>query len=129
MRILQYAHWWILWGILIVGLIAIVKFAQGYMSGRAFTATDRRLLTGFSGLMDLQATLGLIFFLLSGFAGAGFPVNRILHGITMLAAVLVAHLSGHGESADHRTRFLNSFYILLGSFALMMIGVTLVSDR
>ena len=81
MRILLYAHWWIPWGILVVGLIAIIKFARGYMNGRSFTAA------------------------------------------------LVAHLTRRWESADDQTRFLNNFYVLLASFALMMIGVTLVSDH
>jgi len=128
-RILFYVHWWIPWGILIVGLVAIIKFARGYMDGRSFTAADRRLMAGFSGLIDLQVAIGIIILLLSGFAGIGFPANRILHGITMLAAALVAHLTRRWESADDQTRFLNNFYILLASFALMMIGVTLVSDH
>jgi len=129
MRILLYTHWWIPWGILVVGLIAIIKFARGYMNGSSFTAADRKLMAGFSGLIDLQATIGVVILLLTGFAGIGFPANRILHGITMITAALVAHLTRRWESADDKTRFLNNFYVLLASFALMMIGVTLVSDH
>jgi hypothetical protein len=42
--------------------------------------------------MDLQATLGLVLFIWSGIAGAGFPVFRIEHAITMIIAAVVAHL-------------------------------------
>jgi hypothetical protein len=107
----------------------IVKFSRAYLDGSTFTITDRRLLAAFSGLMDLQAMLGFGYLLWSGFLGAGFPNFRILHGLTMFAAAVVAHLSAFWKNADDQTRFLNNFYVLLASFALMLIGISGLPNR
>jgi hypothetical protein len=41
---------------------------------------------------DLQAHLASSLFIWSGIAGAGFPMFRIEHAITMIIAAAVAHL-------------------------------------
>ena len=92
MNILLMLHAILRWGILLVAVIAIVKFALGWLRGGQFKGMDRGLTAGFSGLMDLQVTLGLILFLWSGFAGVGFPMYRIEHAVTMIIAAVVAHL-------------------------------------
>jgi len=76
--------------------------------------------------MDLQGALGLVFFLGTGFAGIGFPIDRILHGTVMLFAVVIPHLSAIWRDADDKTLFLNNFYILLASFLLMLVGLSLI---
>jgi hypothetical protein len=114
------------WLILLVGMYAIVKFVGGYVNNRPFTVTDRRLVTIFSGLMDLQATVGLIYFLWNGFSAIGFPIHRILHGTVMLVAVFIPHLSLQWKNADDSTRHLNNFYLLLASFLLMLVGLSLI---
>ena len=129
MNILFTAHWFIPWAILLVGLVAIFKFARGYMSEAAFTRTDGSLMAGFCGLLDLQAVLGFIYFLQSGYLGVGFPTYRILHGVTMLAALIVAHFFIFWKNADDQTRFINNFYILLASFMLMLVGISLIPNR
>ena len=128
MNILYEAHWFIPWAILVVGMVAIIKFARGYMNEAAFTRLDRGLMTGFRGLLDLQAAIGFIYFLRIGFLGLGFPTYRILHGIIMLAALAVAHLSVLWKNADDRTRFINNFYVLLVSFLLMLLGISLIPN-
>jgi hypothetical protein len=104
----------------------VVRFARGYINGKSFTKTDQRLVAVFSGLMDLQAALGLVFFLVTGLEGIGFPSNRILHGIVMFVAAIAPHLSSLWVGADDQSRYINNFFVILGSFLLMLVGLSLI---
>ena len=112
--------------ILLVAVIAIVKFALGWLRGMEFKGMDRGLMSGFTGLMDLQVTLGIILLIWSGLAGVGFPAYRIEHGITMIVATAVAHLSARWKNADAQTRFRNNLFTLLASIVLVMIGISIL---
>ena len=120
------AHWLLPWLILLLGMYDIVRFARGYINGLTFTRIDHRLVAIFSGLLDLQAALGLIFFLVTGLEGIGFPSNRIMHGIVMFVAAVIPHLSQRWVGADDQTRHLNNFFIILGSFLIMLVGLSLI---
>ena len=126
MQILYIAHWSIPWLILTIGMYAIVKFVRGYMNEVAFTDADSRLVIIFSGLMDLQALIGLIYFLWSGFIIDAFPAYRIGHGIIMLIAAIIPHFSPLWKDTDSSTRYINNFYLLLASFLLMLVGISLI---
>lgn len=120
------AHWYLPWLILVIGLYTVARFASGYINEAPFTKTDQRLVAVFSGLLDLQAALGLTFFLVTGLEGIGFPSNRILHGTVMLFAAITPHLSSRWVEADDKTRHLNNFFIVLTSFLLMLVGLSLI---
>jgi hypothetical protein len=123
MSVLLIIHSYLRWLILIVALIAVIKFAVGWRRGSAFKSMDRGLASGFSGLMDLQAALGLIFLIWSGLAGAGFPMLRIEHAVTMTVAAVVAHLHVMWKNADDQKRFRNSLFIILDTLIIVFIGV------
>ena len=123
MNILLMAHSGLRWLILLVAAIAIIKFLVGWTRGGQFKGMDRGLMSGFSGLMDLDATLGIIFLLWNGFSGTGFPTYRLEHGFAMIAAALVAHLSARWRNADDKTRFRNNLFIIIGSLILVVIGI------
>ena len=72
MNVLLMLHSILRWIILLVAVVAIVKFALGWLRGGTFNGVDRGLTIGFSGLMDLQVTLGVIYFLWNGFAARAF---------------------------------------------------------
>ena len=76
-------HSMVRWLVLLAAVAAIVKFAVGWRRGGAFSGLDRGLSLGFSGLLDLQALLGLIVLIGGGLAGAGFPRYRLEHAVTM----------------------------------------------
>jgi len=126
MNILLMLHSILRWIILLVAVVAIIKFAVGWRQGGAFKGMDRGLMSGFSGLMDLQVTLGIIFLLWSGFTGAGFPAFRIEHGVTMIIAAAVAHLSARWKNADAQTRFRNNLFTILASLVLVLIGISIL---
>jgi len=114
------------WLIVVVGLIALVKLGSGWLGKQAFGKMDRGLISGFSGLMDLQMLLGVIFFIWSGVAEAGFPMYRIEHAITLIVAVAVAHLPARWKKEADNPRFRNSFFAILISMLLIVVGVATV---
>jgi uncharacterized membrane protein YphA (DoxX/SURF4 family) len=124
MNILLMLHSILRWVILLVAVIAIIKFAVGWRTGGTFKGMDRGLMAGFSGLMDLQATLGIIFLLWSGIgAGAGFPRHRLDHGFVMIVAAVVAHLSARWKTAADRTRFRNNLFTIIAALILVLVGI------
>ena len=111
------------WVIVLVAVAAVVKFTMGWLRGGAFKGTDRGLASGFSGLVDLQATLGLILLVSRGVIGLGFPREHLEHAFTMIIAAVVAHLSARWKNAEDKIRFRNSLFIVLAVLAIVFVGV------
>ena len=126
MDILLTVHSWLRWLILFIAVVAAVKFLVGWLSKSAFQSMDRGLLMGFSGLMDLQATLGIILLLWGGFTGTGFPAYRLAHGLIMILAAAVAHMSARWRNSDDVTRFRNNLFLIFGSLLLVLIGISIL---
>lgn len=123
MNFLLVTHSYLRWLVLLVAVIAVVKFAIGWLRGGAFKGMDRGLASGFSGLMDLQVTLGLILMIWTGLAGVGFPMFRIEHAGTMIVAAVVAHLPARWKNAGDKIRFRNTLFCVLGALLLIFFGV------
>lgn len=121
-------HSIIRWIIMVVAVLAIVKFAIGWAGNSLFKAMDRGLASGFSGLMDLQVLLGLIYFIWNGIAVTGFPFYRILHMIIMLGAVAVAHLPARFKTLTDKLRFQYSVLAIIASLVLVVIGVSILPN-
>ena len=123
MDILLVIHSHTRWLILLVALVAIVKFAIGWLRGGTFKGMDRGLAAGFSGLMDLQATVGLIFLIWTSVVGVPFTPNRMEHATTMIIAAVLAHLPARWKNASDSIRFRNTLFCIIGSLALVFLGV------
>jgi hypothetical protein len=123
MSFLLSTHSHLRWLILFVALIAAIKFAIGWWRGGAFQRIDRMFSPALSGLMDLQALLGLVLLVWGGVAGAGFPPFRIEHAVTMVVAAAVAHLHVLWKNAEDKKRFRNSFFIILDTVIIIFFGV------
>jgi len=108
------------WIIVVVGLVALVKFLAGWTHKAEFAKMDRGLRAGFSGLVDLQVALGFIFFFWNG-SVVGYPMSRIEHMITMLVAAVVAHLPSFMKKAENK--FAVAFYAVIGALIIIVIGV------
>ncbi|HEX2697916.1 MAG TPA: hypothetical protein VHM28_09420 [Anaerolineales bacterium] len=114
------------WVIVVVAALAVIKFAVGWASNATFKGVDRGLASGFSGLMDLQVLLGLVYFIWNGMGGAGFPLYRILHMIVMVLAAVAAHIPSRLKALTDKLRFLYSMLIILGVLVLIYAGVALL---
>lgn len=126
MNILFIAHSLIRWLIILVAAVAIGKYLVGWLRGGQFKGMDRGLMAGFSGLMDLQATLGIILLLWNGFSGTGFPIYHIAHGLIMILAAVAAHMSARWKNAGDVTRFRNNLFLIVVSLVLVLVGITVL---
>ena len=127
MALLLQIHSDVRWLLLLVGIVALIKFLIGWFTKGSFQKVDRILISAFSGLLDLQATLGLIFLLWNGFVdGAGFPRHRLEHLGAMLVAVVLGHLQARWKNSPDTIRFRNTSFIILGVFLLIYLGVAVL---
>ncbi|MBP6211067.1 MAG: hypothetical protein KA473_16665 [Anaerolineales bacterium] len=123
MQILLMFHSILRWLVVIVAVAAVIKFALGWLRGGKFSGMDRGLASGFSGLIDLQATLGIIYLVWDGIANSGFPMFRIEHATTMILAAVLAHLPAMWKKAEDRVRFRNLLFVVIGTLVLVYVGV------
>ena len=126
MNILLGIHSILRWVILLVAVIAILVFLVSWLRRSQLRGVDRGLMSGFSGLMDLQATIGIVLLIWGGLGGIGFPRYRIEHGLIMVLAAVVAHLSARWRSAEEPVRYRNYFLIILASLILVLIGISVL---
>jgi len=124
MALLLMFHSIVRWLIVLVAFVAIIKFAIGAFSNGAFKPMDRGLSSGFSGLMDLQILLGLIYFLWNGFASSLWPGYRFEHLTVMLVAAAVAHLPARWKNAPDKMRFRNALFAVLFALFFVYVGVS-----
>ncbi len=119
-------HSLVRWVIEIVSAIALIWFLLVWLRGLRSERLDRGLMAAFSGVIDIQVFLGIIYILWSGFAGAGFPRYRIEHAIIMIVAAVLAHLSVRWRDSDYRLRARNNLFLILGVMVLVIIGLSRV---
>jgi hypothetical protein len=116
-------HSIIRWIIVIVAVAVIVKFTIGWLQNKPFDKMANGLASAFSGLMDTQFLLGLIFFIWSGLAGAGFPGYRWLHIILMAIAVFISHLPARWKGLADNLRYRNGLFAVTGALVIIIIGI------
>jgi len=126
MGILLMIHSAVRWAIIVIALIAIIKFALALVTNAPFKGMDRGLSSGYSGLMDLEITVGLIYFIWNGVAVAGFPSFRILHMIVMILAAALGHIPSRLKSMPDKPRFQYSLFAVIGSLVLVGVGLSLL---
>jgi hypothetical protein len=129
MEILLTIHSFLPLIIIAVAVLAIFKFAIGWLMNSSFKGMERGLASGFSGLLDLQVLLGLIFFLWNGFAVTGFPGYRWLHMFIMIGAAVLGHLPARLKTLGDKQRFAASLGAILGALVLIGVGVAVVAGR
>jgi hypothetical protein len=117
-------HSFVRWIIVLVALVAVVKFALGWLNKARAQKSDRALMSAFSGLVDLQVLLGLILLLGQGvMTPVGFPINRIEHFCFMIVAAIVAHVPMRWRSSDAPTALRNNLLVIVVVLVLVVLGV------
>ena len=111
------------WLVVIVAVITVVRCAL-VMAGKAQSSEmDRGLMSGYTGLLDLNVLLGLILIV-----GLGFTTQRIEHAVTNIIGVVVAHFfAQRAKKMEDAT--LKARANLLGvviSLLIIVVGVALV---
>ncbi len=124
MNIVLTLHSIVRWLVVVVAVVALVKFALGLSRRAAPDNMDRGLMSGFSGLVDLQALLGIILIVLLTLNG-GF-LTFLPHIGVMILAVLVAHLPMRWRKVNDPSVIRNNLFTLVGVLVLVFIGVSLL---
>lgn len=124
MSFLLTLHGELRWLVALVGIIAIIKFAIGWLGNRPYERIDRALMSGFTIVLDINLVMGLI--LLFALPG-GFPRNRLEHAVTMILAIVVAHISIRWRNSPNPAIiFRNNLIVIVIALALVFIGVTML---
>lgn len=111
------------WLVTLVAIALIVRLTIGWIQKRPFDKNASGLTSAFAGLMDVQMLLGVLFFLISGFGGMGFPVYRWEHVVIMSLAVIAAHLPAVWKKAADDVRTRHTLLAMVVSLLLVFIGI------
>lgn len=114
------------WVVVIVALIALVKFALGWLQKKNPDALDRRLLLAFTTSIDIQVLLGIVLVVLLAL-NATVGRTAIEHVVVMVVAAVVAHLSAMWRKREDNIFLRNSFFDVLVTLALIVVGVATVN--
>ncbi len=125
MSIVLLLHSLVRWVVILVALAALVKFGLGFVRRSKPDKMDQGLMSGFSGLIDLQALLGIILAL-----SVGLTTNRVgdfvPHIVIMLIAVVTAHLPMRWRRADDTAVLRNNLGVIVAVLVLIVAGIALL---
>jgi len=123
MTILLTIHSITRWLATLTAIALIARLVIGLIKKQPFDKSARALTGAFGGLMDTQMLLGVMFFILDGLGKTGFPPYRWEHALTMLMAVIVAHLPALWKNKDDATRTRNTLIAVIVSLLLVFAGI------
>ena len=126
MGILLDIHSFVRWLIAAVGLAAVVVLVIGLFRKGQYGRRERGLVSAYSGLIDLQVLLGLLFFLWNGFADGSFPLYRWEHLAVMILAAAASHYPSMRKKAEGKALFVNGLVAVFGSLLLILVGILLL---
>lgn len=124
MTILLTIHSIVRWAIVLVAIALIVRLVIGWIRKLPFDKSARILQSSFAGLMDAQMLLGILYLLVDGFGGTGFPRVRLEHAGMMVLAVIVAHLPAAWKKAPDQKRTVYTLIAVIVSLIIIFFGVT-----
>ena len=111
------------WLVTLAAIALIVRLVIGLVKKQPFDKSATSLTSAFTGLMDVQMLLGLLYFVLDGLAKTGFPFYRWEHVVIMFLAVVVAHLTAMWKKKDDAVRTRNTLITIAVSLVLVFIGI------
>jgi drug/metabolite transporter superfamily protein YnfA len=111
------------WVVLAIGVVAIIKFAIGWLGSRPWQDIDRQLASGYAGAMTVQFVLGIILLLLYAIIGAFNPAKQIEHAVYGLLALALAHMTAMFKNRPDKSRFLGSMLLIIGSLLMVLFSV------
>jgi hypothetical protein len=126
------------WVVVIVGVVAIVKFLLGWLGKKDWAALDARLASSFPIFIDIQLLLGLLlYFVLSPITTAALRdfgaamKNSVMrfysmeHILMMLIALIVAHLGSMliKKRTDATAKFRIGFICFLLAMLIIFLAI------
>lgn len=112
------------WLVVIVAVVAVVRYALVLTGKAQSSGLDRGLMAGYTGLLDLNVLVGLV-----ALIGLGlFSLPQIEHAVINIVGVVAAHFAAQRAKKMEDTK-LKARTNLLGtviSLAIIIAGVALV---
>lgn len=120
--VLFHAHSGLRWLIVLVAVVTLIFFGNGWLTKQYFSKPSRILSAMYRGLLDAQVLLGLA--LLISF---GLYTRQHFEHLTMLVlAVVLAHLPRKWRDGANEIYYRNTFLLLLASLVCIYMGVMLL---
>lgn len=116
--------------VLLVALVDLLYFALGWLQGRSYDQTARRLMSAFSGVISLQWLIGVIFLIVLG-AQTGFGIRHYWEHLTVMTiAVFVANLPNmlRRRTLSDKQRYLVNLGSIIAVIVLVIIGISLLPE-
>lgn len=135
--IVQSLHSIARWGVVILGVLAIIRGLMGWLGKKPFTSTDNKVGMLYTIALDVQILLGLILYFSKGWFGVltadfGAAMSTgatrffsIEHLLLMIVAVAVAHMGrslSRKASTDSKKHSRAALLYLL-SFIILLAGI------
>ncbi len=121
-------HSLIRWVVVVVAVIALVRYALA-LAGRAQPSRmDRGLMSGYTGLLDLNVLLGLIVIVSASISAGQLAIVWVEHGVTNIIGVAVAHIfarRAQKQTDDKAVARLRLIGVVV-SMAIIVVGVAIV---
>lgn len=130
MDILRFLHSGVRWLVLLVALVNLVYFALGWLQGRHYDRTARRLMSAFGGVISLQWLIGVIFLIVLG-GQTGLGVRHYWEHLTvMTVAVFVANVPNilRRRELNDKQRYLVNLGSVIAVIVLVVIGISLLPE-
>jgi len=123
MTILLTIHSITRWLVTLTAIALLARLIIGLIKKQAFDKSASALTGAFGGLMDTQMLFGILFFVLDGLAKTGFPPYRWEHAVTMLMAVIAAHVPSIWKNKEDAIRTRNTLIAVSISLLLVFAGI------
>ena len=130
MDIIRFLHSWVRWLVVLVALIDLIYFAIGWLRGRDYDKTARRLMSAFSGIISLQWLLGVVFLVVLG-SQTGFGVRHYWEHLTVMTiAVFVSNVPNilRRRELTGAQRYLVNLGSIVAVIILVFIGISLLPE-
>jgi hypothetical protein len=121
-------HSLVRWLVVIMAVIAVIRYAL-VMSGRVQSSgMDRGLMSGYTGLLDLNVLLGLIIIVGLSISTGQVLLVWIEHAVTNVIGVVVAHFLAQRAKKieDARLKARTNLLGVVISIVIIVVGVALI---
>jgi hypothetical protein len=121
-------HGLVRWLVVIIAVIAAIRYAL-VMSGRAQSSgMDRGLMSGYTGLLDLNVLLGLIIIVGLSISTGQVLMVWIEHAVTNVIGVVVAHFFAQRarKIEDAKLKARTNLLGVVISLLIIVVGVALI---
>jgi hypothetical protein len=128
MNVIVGVHNLVRWLIVIVAVVAMVRYAL-VLAGRARSSgMDRGLASGYTGLLDLNVLLGLIIIVGLSISAGQVALGWLEHAVTNIVGVVVAHVFAQRakKQTDDKAAMRQRLTGVVVSILIIIVGVMVV---